>query len=77
MRTHPYAVHAGAIGAALWGAYRHELLEGVRFLADERIHTQSLVMRSYSGTVRYIDAEHSLAKLRRRRDEAKAGILPG
>jgi hypothetical protein len=25
-------------------------------------------MRSYSGTSRYIDAEHNLAKLRRRRD---------
>jgi fructose-1,6-bisphosphatase II len=49
-----------------------ELLEGVRFLGENRCHTQSLVMRSYSGTVRYIDADHSLAKLRRRREEAKA-----
>jgi hypothetical protein len=29
-------------------------------------------MRSYSGTVRYIDAYHSLAKLRLRREEAEA-----
>jgi hypothetical protein len=29
-------------------------------------------MRSYSGTIRYIDAEHSLAKLRLRREEAEA-----
>jgi fructose-1,6-bisphosphatase II len=49
-----------------------ELLEGVRFLGENRCRTQSLVMRSYSGTVRYIDAEHSLAKLRRRREEATA-----
>ncbi|PZR77608.1 MAG: class II fructose-bisphosphatase [Candidatus Aeolococcus gillhamiae] len=49
-----------------------ELLEGVRFLADDRARTQSLVMRSYSGTVRYIDAYHSLAKLRMRREEAEA-----
>jgi fructose-1,6-bisphosphatase II len=49
-----------------------ELLEGVRFLGENRCRTQSLVMRSYSGTVRYIDAEHSLAKLRRRREEAAA-----
>ena len=43
-----------------------ELLEGVRFVEDNRCHTQSLVMRSYSGTIRYIDAEHSLEKLRLR-----------
>ncbi|MDQ6846627.1 MAG: class II fructose-bisphosphatase [Candidatus Dormibacteraeota bacterium] len=49
-----------------------ELLEGVRFLADDFARTQSLVMRSYSGTVRYIDAYHSLAKLRMRREEAEA-----
>ncbi len=49
-----------------------ELLRGVRFLSDDRVETQSLVMRSYSGTVRYIDAEHTLAKLRLRRDEAVA-----
>ena len=45
-----------------------ELLQGVRFLGDDRCHTQSLVMRSYSGTTRYIEAEHRLDKLRRRRD---------
>ncbi|MBI3891873.1 MAG: benzoyl-CoA reductase subunit D, partial [Candidatus Wallbacteria bacterium] len=27
VKTHPQAVLAGAIGAALWGAYRHEVLE--------------------------------------------------
>ena len=57
-----------------------ELLQGVRFLGDDRCHTQSLVMRSYSGTTRYIEAEHSLAKLRRRRDEAEhafAGVQTG
>lgn len=26
VRTHPEAIHAGAIGAALWGAYRYEKL---------------------------------------------------
>jgi benzoyl-CoA reductase subunit D len=26
VRTHPDAIYAGAIGAALWGAYRHEKL---------------------------------------------------
>jgi len=53
---------------AATGITSGELLEGVRFLGEDRCHTQSLVMRSYSGTARYIDAEHNLAKLRRRRD---------
>jgi benzoyl-CoA reductase subunit D len=26
VRTHPDSVYAGAIGAALWGAYRHRVL---------------------------------------------------
>jgi benzoyl-CoA reductase subunit D len=30
VRTHPDGVHAGAIGAALWGAYRHERLASLR-----------------------------------------------
>lgn len=39
-----------------------ELLRGVRYRADG-CFTQSLVMRSKSGTIRLIDAHHSLAKL--------------
>jgi fructose-1,6-bisphosphatase II len=39
------------------------LLSGVRFDASS-VSTQSLVMRSRSGTVRRIDAHHQLAKLR-------------
>jgi fructose-1,6-bisphosphatase II len=50
-----------------------ELLQGVRFHGDHRVATQSLVMRSYSGTIRYVDAEHRLEKLWLRRDEAAAG----
>jgi fructose-1,6-bisphosphatase II len=48
-----------------------ELLQGVRFHGDDRCATQSLVMRSYSGTIRYIEAEHRLEKLRLRKDEAE------
>ena len=48
-----------------------ELLDGVRFIGDNHARTQSLVMRSYSGTIRWIDAEHSIEKLRQRRDEAE------
>ena len=61
---------------AATGITSGELLEGVRFLGEDRCHTQSLVMRSYSGTVRYIEAEHNLVKLRQRRDEAAAEV-PG
>jgi fructose-1,6-bisphosphatase II len=46
-----------------------ELLDGVRF-TGRTARTHSLVMRSYSGTVRYIEAEHTFEKLRRRRQEA-------
>ena len=57
---------------AATGITSGELLDGVRFLGEDRAATQSLVMRSYSGTIRYIEAEHSLAKLRRRREEAES-----
>ncbi len=40
-----------------------DLLRGVHFFGD-RATTQSVVMRSRSGTVRKIDAEHRLSKLR-------------
>ncbi len=39
-----------------------ELLRGVRYRADG-CYTQSLVMRSKSGTIRTIDAHHSVAKM--------------
>jgi fructose-1,6-bisphosphatase II len=40
-----------------------ELLRGVRYRAETAI-TQSLVMRSKSGTIRQIDSTHQLSKLR-------------
>jgi len=36
VRTHPQAIYAGALGAALWGAYRHEKLKQIGEPADER-----------------------------------------
>jgi len=39
-----------------------ELLKGVRY-EGKNIQTNSIVMRSKSGTIRYIDATHSLNKL--------------
>ncbi len=38
------------------------LLKGVRFLPGHRASTHSIVMRSATGTVRMIEAEHSLEK---------------
>jgi fructose-1,6-bisphosphatase II len=40
-----------------------ELLRGVRYYADS-VHTESIVMRSKSGTIRIIDSLHQLGKLR-------------
>lgn len=36
------------------------LLKGVRFLSDRRVLTQSVVMRSKTGTVRFIDSQHNM-----------------
>jgi fructose-1,6-bisphosphatase II len=41
-----------------------ELLEGVRF-EGSTARTQSVVMRSWTGTIRYIDAVHNFLMLRR------------
>ena len=39
-----------------------DLLKGVRYSKD-KVLTQSIVMRSKSGTIRYIDSIHKLSKL--------------
>ncbi|WP_213452704.1 class II fructose-bisphosphatase [Rhizomonospora bruguierae] len=46
------------------GVTSSELLRGVRYRAGGA-HTQSVVMRSKSGTIRWIDSFHRLEKLRR------------
>jgi fructose-1,6-bisphosphatase II len=40
-----------------------ELLRGVRYYTDS-VQTQSIVMRSKSGTIRLLDSLHQLGKLR-------------
>jgi fructose-1,6-bisphosphatase II len=50
-----------------------ELLQGVRFAGRGVVSTHSVVMRSYSGTVRYIEATHDIARLRARAPIAPAG----
>ena len=37
-----------------------QLLKGVRFLPGKRILTQSVVMRSKTGTIRFIESEHNM-----------------
>jgi fructose-1,6-bisphosphatase II len=49
-----------------------ELLEGVRFLGRGRVRTHSVVMRSYSGTVRYVEATHDSTRLHARAPLAMA-----
>jgi fructose-1,6-bisphosphatase II len=49
---------------AATGITSGELLEGVRPQGDVWL-TQSIVMRSYSGTIRYIDAVHNVSRLRK------------
>jgi fructose-1,6-bisphosphatase II len=45
------------------GITHGDLLHGVRYYADS-VRTESIVMRSKSGTIRIIDSLHQLGKLR-------------
>ncbi|WP_031518010.1 class II fructose-bisphosphatase [Desulfofalx alkaliphila] len=45
---------------AATGVTNGELLKGVRFLSNERAETHTLVMRSKTGTVRFVKATHYL-----------------
>jgi fructose-1,6-bisphosphatase II len=49
---------------AATGVTDGDLLQGVRYLGDGKASTESLVMRSRSGTVRKVAAQHDQAKLR-------------
>ena len=49
---------------AATGVTDGDLLEGVRYLGDGHATTESLVMRSRSGTVRKVQARHDRPKLR-------------
>ena len=37
-----------------------DMLKGVRFLSNNKVHTHTVVMRSASGTIRFIDAIHNM-----------------
>jgi fructose-1,6-bisphosphatase II len=49
---------------AATGVTDGDLLDGVRYLGDGHATTESLVMRSRSGTVRKVQARHNRPKLR-------------
>jgi len=47
---------------AATGVSDGELLKGVRYMANNRARTSSMVTRSKSGTIRFIDTTHVLDK---------------
>lgn len=49
---------------AATGVTNGEFLRGVHFKGDERAVTHSVIMRSKTGSVRYMTAMHNLARLR-------------
>jgi fructose-1,6-bisphosphatase II len=57
-------VHSDNVFFAATGVTDGELLKGVRFHPGGA-STQTLVMRSKSGTVRFMESEHALTKLRK------------
>lgn len=57
-------VNSNDVFLAVTGISSGELLTGVRY-SGNTAQTQSLVMRSLSGTIRWIDATHNLSRLDR------------
>jgi fructose-1,6-bisphosphatase class II len=60
-----YSLEEMAKGSVMFcatGVTTGPLLKGVRFLPGKRALTHSIVMRSATGTVRHIEAEHSLER---------------
>jgi fructose-1,6-bisphosphatase II len=56
-------VHGNDLFFCATGVTDGELVRGVRYYADS-VQTQSIVMRSKSGTIRVVDSTHQLGKLR-------------
>lgn len=52
----------GSVMFCATGITTGPLLKGVRFAAGKRALTHSIVMRSATGTIRHIEAEHSLER---------------
>lgn len=50
---------------AATGVTGGEFLRAVRFTGEDRVTTHSVIMRSKTGSVRYMDGHHDLARLRK------------
>ena len=57
-------VDSSNIFFAATGVTDGEFLRGVNYRGDERAVTHSVIMRSKTGSIRYMDAVHDLARLR-------------
>ncbi len=55
-------VHGDDVIFAATGITDGDVMEGVRFLSEDVAQTTSLVMRSRTGTVRWVTARHHLAR---------------
>lgn len=55
-------VHGQDIFFAATGITDGDLLHGVTFLSGRRVKTHSVVMRSSTGTIRFVEAMHDLDK---------------
>lgn len=62
-----YKIHELAKGDVMFcatGVTDGSMLQGVKFISHTKATTHSLVMRSETGTIRHIEAEHDLSKKR-------------
>jgi fructose-1,6-bisphosphatase II len=57
-------VSSGNVFFAATGVTGGEFLRPVNFAGEDRAITHSVIMRSKTGSVRYMDAHHDLARLR-------------
>lgn len=57
-------VDSSNIFFAATGVTNGEFLRGVNYRGEERAVTHSVIMRSKTGSIRYMDAVHNLARLR-------------
>jgi fructose-1,6-bisphosphatase II len=62
--SHDDLVTSDNVFFAATGVTNGEFLKGVNFRGDERAVTHSVIMRSKTGSVRYMTAVHNLARLR-------------
>jgi fructose-1,6-bisphosphatase II len=57
-------VDSSNIFFAATGVTNGEFLRGVNYRGEDRAVTHSVIMRSKTGSIRYMDAVHDLARLR-------------